>query len=86
MLLFRNSLWRLHSGGLVPTANAFGLARNADPIAKVVPERDGEFGGGAHQFEECVAAVAASRLRVPPLILSLVTWNCANRPHRAAKV
>jgi hypothetical protein len=67
------------SGGLAAAADQVWqiwndrLARNAEPVAKVVPKSDAEFGGGAHQSEECVAAVAA--LRVPPLILRLVTWR-----------
>src|SRR6476646_5802757 len=35
------------------------LASNAEPVAEAVPECDAEFGCGAHQSEECVAAVAS---------------------------
>ena len=35
------------------------LAGNVEAIAKVVPECEAKFGSGAHQSEECVAAVAA---------------------------
>ena len=54
-----------HSGGLAPTADKVWqirndrLAGNAEAIAKLVPECEAEFGCGAHQSGECVAAVAA---------------------------
>jgi len=54
-----------HSGGLAPTADKVWqirhdrLAGNVEAIAKVVPECEAKFGSGAHQSEECVAAVAA---------------------------
>jgi len=35
------------------------LAWDAEPVAEIIPECDTEFGGGAHQSEECVATVAA---------------------------
>jgi hypothetical protein len=53
------------SGGLTPAADEVWqiwndrLARDAEPIAKVVPEWDAEFGSSAHQSEERVAAIAA---------------------------
>ncbi len=69
-----------HSGGLAPTADKVWqirhdrLAGNAEAIAKVVPECEAKFGSGAHQSEECVAAVAARETAMPPpLTLRLVT-------------
>ena len=59
------SVLRLHSGGLAPTADEVWqigndrLARDAEPIAKVVPERDGEFGGVRIKSEEFGVAVTS---------------------------
>ena len=57
--------WAVPSGGLTAAADEVWqiwndrLARNAEAGAKIIPESNAEFSGGAHQSEECVAAVAA---------------------------
>jgi hypothetical protein len=46
------------------------LARDAEAVAKIVPECNAELGCGTHQSEECVAAVAASGATSAPTDLA----------------